>query len=134
MIIYKQSNNNKENLKENIFPIQLQNDDKMGKPGTEHSLNDTMENIQLEDIEKIIDDLLQDKITLNQIPLKIQKYSEEIKKLPPFPSKPNNEDCCGSGCSPCIWDIYDMNEESYRDALAKLSQKIIKEGTFKNNM
>ena len=28
--------------------------------------------------------------------------------LPPPPEEPQPSDCCGSGCSPCVFDIYDQ--------------------------
>ena len=34
------------------------------------------------------------------------------------PERPSNEDCCQSGCSPCIFDLYDEEVDRWRTALA----------------
>lgn len=42
------------------------------------------------------------------------------KGLPPKPTppeKPLPTDCCGSGCDPCVLDVYADAEEKYREAL-----------------
>ena len=36
---------------------------------------------------------------------------------PVEPQPPNLEDCCGNGCDPCIFDLYDAERERYRAAL-----------------
>ncbi|WP_407671021.1 oxidoreductase-like domain-containing protein [Paraburkholderia sartisoli] len=38
--------------------------------------------------------------------------------MPVPPTQPELEDCCGSGCDPCIFDIYEAALERYRVALA----------------
>ncbi|CAD6541092.1 hypothetical protein LMG27952_03696 [Paraburkholderia hiiakae] len=37
---------------------------------------------------------------------------------PQPPECPNNDDCCHSGCDPCIFDLYDEEFGRYRVALA----------------
>lgn len=42
-----------------------------------------------------------------------------IDEPPPSPPvEPALEDCCGSGCMPCIFDIYEQQRERYRCELA----------------
>ncbi|TFW07760.1 oxidoreductase [Oxalobacteraceae bacterium OM1] len=36
---------------------------------------------------------------------------------PEPPRQPELEECCGSGCSPCVFDRYEEAMERYRDAL-----------------
>lgn len=38
------------------------------------------------------------------------------KPLPPSP--PELEDCCRSGCNPCVFDLYEAELERYERALA----------------
>ena len=39
---------------------------------------------------------------------------------PPAPPKrPDLDDCCHSGCNPCVFDLYDEALERYRAALAE---------------
>ncbi|TBR39770.1 MULTISPECIES: oxidoreductase-like domain-containing protein [Dyella] len=37
---------------------------------------------------------------------------------PQRPVEPDAIDCCGEGCVPCIYDLYDEALEKYREALA----------------
>ncbi|KVO53960.1 oxidoreductase-like domain-containing protein [Burkholderia stagnalis] len=37
---------------------------------------------------------------------------------PTPPQQPELEDCCNSGCSPCVFDLYDEALARYREALA----------------
>ncbi|QBR00847.1 hypothetical protein E1956_25595 [Paraburkholderia pallida] len=41
---------------------------------------------------------------------------DDPRPLPP--ERPSNEDCCQSGCSPCIFDLYDEEVDRWRAALA----------------
>jgi len=36
---------------------------------------------------------------------------------PTPPQQPELEDCCNSGCSPCVFDLYDEALARYREAL-----------------
>ena len=43
---------------------------------------------------------------------------------PPFPRpqppvQPDLEDCCRSGCSPCVFDLYEEALARYEEALAR---------------
>lgn len=38
--------------------------------------------------------------------------------MPQPPVEPEAIDCCGEGCVPCIYDIYEQALADYRDALA----------------
>ena len=29
------------------------------------------------------------------------------------PERPADDDCCGGGCSPCVWDIYNARLDSW---------------------
>ncbi|WP_281664933.1 oxidoreductase-like domain-containing protein [Paraburkholderia fungorum] len=35
------------------------------------------------------------------------------------PVRPELEDCCHSGCNPCVFDLYDEALERYQSALAE---------------
>ncbi|MBV1774642.1 oxidoreductase-like domain-containing protein [Burkholderiaceae bacterium DAT-1] len=37
------------------------------------------------------------------------------KPIEPIPPAP--EQCCRSGCQPCIWDFYDQELADYREAM-----------------
>ncbi len=36
---------------------------------------------------------------------------------PVAPGRPDNDDCCGSGCNPCIFDLYDEAMARHYEAL-----------------
>lgn len=43
-----------------------------------------------------------------------EKNQEESKvTIPPPPEKPLPDDCCGSGCVRCVWDMYYEELEEY---------------------
>jgi oxidoreductase family protein len=46
--------------------------------------------------------------------------SEPVANDPPPapPVRPDNDECCGGGCSPCIFDVYEDARERYEAALA----------------
>ncbi len=37
--------------------------------------------------------------------------------MPQPPEQPDINACCGNGCNPCIFDLYDMAMDDYRQAL-----------------
>ncbi|HXR56425.1 MAG TPA: oxidoreductase-like domain-containing protein [Casimicrobiaceae bacterium] len=37
---------------------------------------------------------------------------------PVAPRRPDNDECCGGGCNPCIFDAYEDARERYENALA----------------
>ena len=38
----------------------------------------------------------------------------ELNELPEPPAKPLDSECCGNGCSPCVFDIYDEEMEQWQ--------------------
>jgi hypothetical protein len=36
---------------------------------------------------------------------------------PQAPAEPDFDACCGNGCEPCIYDLYDLEMDRYRHAL-----------------
>lgn len=42
---------------------------------------------------------------------------------PQPPVRPDLEDCCRSGCTPCVFDLYEEALERYREALAAWEAK-----------
>lgn len=33
---------------------------------------------------------------------------------PPAPQKPSDNDCCGNGCNPCVFDIYELDLKKWK--------------------
>lgn len=38
---------------------------------------------------------------------------------PTPPQQPEPEDCCRSGCTPCVFDLYEEELQRYRERLAE---------------
>lgn len=36
-------------------------------------------------------------------------------RLPPPPREPDLDECCGSGCDPCVFDLYEERLERWRE-------------------
>lgn len=46
---------------------------------------------------------------------------EDPKPVPP--ARPAPEECCHSGCTPCVFDIYELELERHRAALAEWEKR-----------
>lgn len=44
-----------------------------------------------------------------------QPLLDDPQPVPPI--RPDNDECCNSGCSPCVFDLYEDELERYRAAL-----------------
>ncbi|GAA0149751.1 hypothetical protein LIER_08853 [Lithospermum erythrorhizon] len=42
-----------------------------------------------------------------------EKPETKLNEKPPPPEKPLPDDCCGSGCVRCVWDVYYDDLEDY---------------------
>ena len=45
------------------------------------------------------------------------KWNDPADPLPQAPYEPALEECCGNGCEPCIFDIYNEALRNYRNEL-----------------
>eukprot|EP01017_Pseudomicrothorax_dubius_P004092 TRINITY_DN10740_c0_g2_i1.p1 TRINITY_DN10740_c0_g2~~TRINITY_DN10740_c0_g2_i1.p1 ORF type:complete len:134 (-),score=39.49 TRINITY_DN10740_c0_g2_i1:130-531(-) len=54
------------------------------------------------------------------------KLAELEKKKPVPPREPDPDECCGSGCQVCVWDLYTLAVEKYNDELAKWNEMVEK--------
>ena len=43
--------------------------------------------------------------------------------MPTEPVQPGLDDCCRSGCTPCVWDLYDDAMDRYRAELKKWEER-----------
>lgn len=44
--------------------------------------------------------------------------SDDFDPQPQAPDVPGDDMCCGSGCEPCVWDLYNAAVQEYRLQLA----------------
>jgi hypothetical protein len=48
-----------------------------------------------------------------------QTQVEDLMKKCVKPRLPEDDECCGSGCATCVFDIYDTKMEKYEDTIAE---------------
>lgn len=53
------------------------------------------------------------------------ELNEPAIELPCKPEKPSDSDCCGSGCIPCVFDIYDQEIKIWERECARLRNKAV---------
>ncbi|KAF2075896.1 hypothetical protein CYY_002787 [Polysphondylium violaceum] len=46
-----------------------------------------------------------------------------LEELPPPPAYPADDECCGSGCIRCVYDLYDMQLERYETLCKKIEER-----------
>ncbi len=51
-----------------------------------------------------------------------QQPQDTEVKLPPAPREPDLDECCGSGCDPCVFDLYEQRLERWRQRCEALKQ------------
>jgi hypothetical protein len=100
-----------------FFTLLETKSNEQNKLPTPHPVKYTMK-----EIEKIVSDIHNMKIGIENTPIEFQKASEIISRLPPYPQEPDSDDCCGSGCNPCIMDVYEQNLSKYKIGLDKIFQ------------
>jgi hypothetical protein len=81
----------------------------------------------VEAMTELIEEILSGKKILDGLSNDVKNYKKEIENVPPKPRKPNDWECCGSGCCPCVWDIFERDLEIHDRAVTRLSEKIIGE-------
>ena len=89
-----------------------------------NTINSTSNKEIPDNLEYLIEELINGKISLIDVPDDIKCVSTEILKIPKAPRKPENWECCGSGCCPCVWDIYDRDMEIHERAVNEIFDKI----------
>ncbi|WP_440996795.1 oxidoreductase-like domain-containing protein [Arhodomonas sp. SL1] len=43
-------------------------------------------------------------------------------RMPPPPREPELDECCGTGCDPCVFDVYDRRLERWRARCAAIRE------------
>ncbi|WP_267223272.1 oxidoreductase-like domain-containing protein [Dyella silvae] len=63
-------------------------------------------------------------MTDTQHPQVVEGATAPSNDPPPTPpQRPDDEDCCGQGCVPCIFDLYDEAMGRYREELAAWKER-----------
>ena len=76
---------------------------------------------------------------VHAVPLTTQKPIEETKKQKVRdieellkehirrgePKEPTDDDCCGNGCNPCVWDVYYERQGEWKDKKDELEELLL---------
>ena len=46
-------------------------------------------------------------------------FNDDFDPMPEPPLEPTDDMCCGSGCEPCVWDLYQEAKLEYQKKLAE---------------
>ncbi len=76
------------------------------------------------EIKRILEEYKNGLLKFNDLPNEFQKFSEEIKMIPEKPIEPNESECCGSGCRPCVMDIFEEKLNEYEDKINELYEAV----------
>lgn len=49
--------------------------------------------------------------------------ASESTQLPPPPPEPDLDECCGTGCDPCVFDLYEQRLERWRERCEELRRR-----------
>jgi hypothetical protein len=84
------------------------------------------EKFSLSSVEEIINELVEkDHRDIQKLPKEFHKFSDVLISLEK-PREPDDYECCGKGCNPCCWDIYDTKLRNY-DEIIKTIHRIVNE-------
>ncbi len=78
-----------------------------------------MTTLTFKDVSEYVNKLNDGSVLYSDLPEKFQEFKNEIK-IPVKPEEPEIEECCGSGCSPCVNDLYSEKLENYEDEIQKI--------------
>jgi hypothetical protein len=76
-----------------------------------------------QDIDAIIKDLKEMRISLDSLPYELKIFQNEITQILIIPTL-DEESCCGSNCTPCVRESAVENEERYTTNIEKLLEKL----------
>ena len=75
-------------------------------------------------VEGIIKDLVKkDYRDINKLPEEFHKFSDVIITLE-NPVEPEEWECCGKGCTNCVWEVYDKKVQDFEQAVKQIHDKI----------
>ncbi len=57
---------------------------------------------------------------------KNEKINDMLSNIPNEPKEPDQTECCGSGCRPCVFDLYEEKLNEYEDFINNIYEDINK--------
>jgi hypothetical protein len=58
---------------------------------------------------------------IEKLPSEYHKFEANLLNLE-YPEEPHDYACCGKGCNPCVWEIYDKNLQQFEDIVKYILQ------------
>jgi hypothetical protein len=89
------------------------------------------EKISKKEIEELCEKINNNEIQYDEFPENLKEYYNLIKILIEKPIEPDPSECCGSGCNPCVYDIYAEKCANYKICLDDIYAKINYNETIK---
>jgi hypothetical protein len=86
----------------------------------------SIKGLSREEIKKLIDSLNDGDILYIELPEEFQSKKDKIR-IPVKPNEPSIDECCGTGCRPCVFDIYENKLERYEQDINTLIDTLSKE-------
>jgi hypothetical protein len=78
-----------------------------------------------EQVEAYLDSINQEiHRSLEKLPSVFKKCTEVILRMPDKPTEPDEYQCCGKGCSSCVYDVFDRNKRLYEESIQIILEKI----------
>ena len=70
-----------------------------------------------EQVKLIIDLYNESDHDINTLPNDFKTNKEIMNEIIYKPREPLNDECCGSGCIPCVYDIYQEKMDRYKESI-----------------
>ena len=86
-------------------------------------MSENNKTLSMEVIKKFIDQLNEGSISYADLPEPFQTKKDKIR-IPIKPVEPSIDECCGTGCRPCVFDIYESKLEKYEENLDRLTKEL----------
>jgi hypothetical protein len=75
-------------------------------------------------IERIINNLLSQEFRhIEKLPVEFHDHGNLLITLEK-PTEPEEYECCGKGCNPCVWDRYDTKVKDFENTIEFLYNKL----------
>ncbi len=90
----------------------------------------TKDKFSLEEVRLIINNVVSKTFRdISKLPKEFNKLSVSEKLVClEKPTEPEEYECCGKGCNPCVWDKYDTKLKEFEEAIQDIYTKVNEDG------
>ena len=90
------------------------------------SVQKSISSMTLSELESLVSKMVDEELELSKVADLTSEQVRVIASLPKKPQEPGEYDCCGSGCEPCVWDIYERDCELQQKKIKKACKEFKK--------